>query len=128
MALSQSHRRPLDVPGRLYIGGAFVEADGAASVEHVNPSTGRPQAVVPLGSVSDIDRAVRAARVSQRVWMEMGPRARARSFRRLEEAGPTNRLAVRIHASKCSLAPCLFQFIRAARFIHNLERYSKMYV
>ena len=85
MAHSPSHQCPLDVPGRFFIGGAFVEGDDVASVEHVNPSTGRPQAVVSLGSASDIDRAVKAAKAAQRVWMEMGPRARMRSFRRLAE-------------------------------------------
>ncbi|MGF6384893.1 aldehyde dehydrogenase family protein [Paraburkholderia atlantica] len=85
MSLSPSHQHPLDVPGRLFIGGAFVEGDGVASVEHVNPSTGRSQATVRLGSASDIDHAVKAAKAAQRVWMEMGPRARTRCFRRLGE-------------------------------------------
>nr|WP_246392301.1 aldehyde dehydrogenase family protein [Paraburkholderia youngii] len=84
MSLSPAHQHPLDVPGRLFIGGAFVEGDGDA-IEHVNPSTGRPQAVVRLASASDIDRAVKAAKAAQRVWTEMGPRARTRCFRRLGE-------------------------------------------
>ena len=91
MALSSSHERPLDVPGPFFIGGAYVDGDSAASVEHVNPSTGQPQATVPVGSSSDIHRAVKAAKAAQRVWMDMGPRARTHSFWRLGELLEANR-------------------------------------
>jgi aldehyde dehydrogenase (NAD+) len=91
MALSTSHQQPLGIPGRLFIGGEFVEGSGAASVQHVNPSTGEPQATVHLADARDIDRAVKAAKSAQRIWMEMGPRGRLKCFRRLGELLEANK-------------------------------------
>ncbi|WP_043777181.1 aldehyde dehydrogenase [Rhodococcus sp. JVH1] len=46
----------------LLIGGAEVEAESGRTYDSLDPFTGRPWATVPDGGVSDVDRAVRAAR------------------------------------------------------------------
>jgi len=45
-----------------YIDGAWVESDGGARHEVVNPATEAPVAEITLGSAADVDRAVAAAR------------------------------------------------------------------
>jgi (Z)-2-((N-methylformamido)methylene)-5-hydroxybutyrolactone dehydrogenase len=46
---------------RLYIDGEFVEAEGGASFESIDPSTEVPWAMMPKASARDTDRAVTAA-------------------------------------------------------------------
>jgi len=50
--------------GHFYIDGSWVEPRDARRHEIINPATERPFASVSLGSVADVDRAVRAARAA----------------------------------------------------------------
>jgi betaine-aldehyde dehydrogenase len=49
---------------RLYINGAFVAADAAATIDVVDPSNGDVIARTPDAGAADVDRAVRAARAA----------------------------------------------------------------
>src|SRR6266571_5131412 len=49
-------------PGRLYIGGRWVDAFAAGTFATVNPATEEPNTRVAEGRAEDIDRAVQAAR------------------------------------------------------------------
>jgi acyl-CoA reductase-like NAD-dependent aldehyde dehydrogenase len=49
---------------RMLIGGEWSSASSNRLIESLNPYTGKPWAMVPRGSVEDVDRAVRAAHVA----------------------------------------------------------------
>ena len=52
----------------MYIGGEFVESDSGEWMDSVNPATGQVHGRVPAGTVSDVDRAVKAAAAAQLDW------------------------------------------------------------
>ena len=52
----------------MYIGGEFTESDSGEWMDSVNPATGEVHGRVPAGTVSDVDRAVRAAAAAQPEW------------------------------------------------------------
>lgn len=60
-------------PGRLFIGGAFVEAADGQSFETVNPATGKPLTAVAAAGERDVDAAVRAAQkaLEGKAWGRM---------------------------------------------------------
>ncbi|HXU12104.1 MAG TPA: aldehyde dehydrogenase family protein, partial [Candidatus Binatia bacterium] len=51
-------------PGRLYIGGQWVDAVAGHSFPTINPATEETITTIAEGRAEDIDRAVRAARVA----------------------------------------------------------------
>ena len=67
-------------PGRLYIGGQWVESASGATFKTINPATEKPLAQIAEGRAEDVDRAVRAARVafSGGDWPKMSPADRGR--------------------------------------------------
>ena len=46
----------------LYIGGQWVAPQDGGQIESIDPSTGKPWALVAYGGKRDVDRAVAAAR------------------------------------------------------------------
>jgi betaine-aldehyde dehydrogenase len=52
----------------MYIGGEFVGSDSGEWMDSVNPATGEVHGRVPAGTVSDVDRAVKAAAAAQQDW------------------------------------------------------------
>jgi acyl-CoA reductase-like NAD-dependent aldehyde dehydrogenase len=52
----------------MYIGGEFVASDSGEWMDSVNPATGEVHGRVPAGTVSDVDRAVKAAAAAQLDW------------------------------------------------------------
>jgi betaine-aldehyde dehydrogenase len=52
----------------MYIGGEFVESDSGEWMDSINPATGEVHGRVPAGTVSDVDRAVKAAAAAQQDW------------------------------------------------------------
>lgn len=52
----------------MYIGGEFTASDSGAWMDSVNPATEEVHGRVPAGTVSDVDRAVKAAAAAQREW------------------------------------------------------------
>ena len=70
----------------MYIGGRFVGSSTGQTFESLNPYAGQPWAVLPEGTVEDIDHAVEAARAAQDgEWGAMTGFDRARLMRRLAE-------------------------------------------
>jgi aldehyde dehydrogenase (NAD+) len=70
----------------LYIGGEWVSPIDGDLVETLDPSTGRPWAVAPLGGPKDIDRAVAAAKAAlEGPWRRMPAWERAALLRRFAE-------------------------------------------
>ena len=70
----------------LYIGGEWVEPTDGELVESIDPATGSPWAVVPMGGRADIDRAVAAARQAlQGPWRSMPGHERAAILRRFSD-------------------------------------------
>ncbi|MFQ5876416.1 MAG: aldehyde dehydrogenase family protein [Acidobacteriota bacterium] len=67
-------------PGRLYIGGQWVDSAAGATFTTVNPATEAPLAEVSEGRAEDIDRAVSAARAafSEGAWPRMSGSDRGR--------------------------------------------------
>src|SRR5438477_693079 len=70
---------------RLYIGGDWVDAESDDVLEVINPATEQAIGAVPQASVSDVDRAVLAARraFEDGPWPRMSPRARSDALMRL---------------------------------------------
>jgi malonate-semialdehyde dehydrogenase (acetylating) / methylmalonate-semialdehyde dehydrogenase len=61
-----------------YVGGAWVRAAGAGSLEVPDPSTGRALARVPRSDATDVDAAVAAARRAFPAWRDVPVAERAR--------------------------------------------------
>lgn len=53
--------------------------------DHVNPATGKVQAVVPVCGKAEIDAAARAAVAGQKAWADMGPTGRRDALFRLAD-------------------------------------------
>lgn len=69
----------------LYIGGAWVAPLDGALAESIDPATGRPWAIAPMGGAGDIDRAVEAARKALPGWRRTPGHERAALLRRLAD-------------------------------------------
>ncbi|NDV01220.1 aldehyde dehydrogenase [Pseudoroseicyclus tamaricis] len=70
----------------LYINGAWVTPEDGGLMESLDPSTGRPWAMVAFGGKRDIDRAVAAARAAfEGPWGRMPPHERAALLRRFAD-------------------------------------------
>ena len=67
-------------PGRLYVGGEWVDAASGKTFEVVNPAKAEVLTEVALGDAEDVDRAVAAARIAfdSGAWPGLPPRKRAR--------------------------------------------------
>ncbi|MBW3661066.1 MAG: aldehyde dehydrogenase family protein [Gemmatimonadetes bacterium] len=67
-------------PGRLFIGGEWVEAESGKAFEVTNPAKGEILTEVAEGEAADVDRAVGAARQAfdSGAWPDTTPRKRAR--------------------------------------------------
>ncbi len=74
-------------PGRLFIGGEWVDAASGETFEVIDPARAEVLTEVAEAGVEDVDRAVRAARdaFEDGEWREMSPRARGRLLWKLAE-------------------------------------------
>ncbi len=61
-----------------YVGGAWRASTSDARVSVSNPATGEPLGSVPIGTASDVDAAVAAAKAAFPAWRETPPAVRAR--------------------------------------------------
>jgi phenylacetaldehyde dehydrogenase len=79
-------------PHQLLIGGKWVSATDNASIDVINPSTGKVFATIAAGGAADIDAAVRAARraFSSGPWAKLRAVERARLLYRLADAVEAN--------------------------------------
>ena len=70
---------------KMLIGGEFVDADGGALSEALDPSTGEAVAEIPDASRADVARAIAAARAAQPAWEALGVDGRGACFERFGE-------------------------------------------
>jgi acyl-CoA reductase-like NAD-dependent aldehyde dehydrogenase len=72
---------------QLYINGAFCNADGSATFDSIDPSTGKTWAWMPKASAADTDRAVRSAYAAFNAgpWPAMTATARGKLLYKLAE-------------------------------------------
>uniref|UniRef100_A0A8C6BT86 formyltetrahydrofolate dehydrogenase n=1 Tax=Monodon monoceros TaxID=40151 RepID=A0A8C6BT86_MONMO len=77
----------LRMPHQLFIGGAFVDAEGAKTYETINPTDGSVICQVSLAQVSDVDKAVAAAKdaFEHGLWGKISARDRGRLLYRLAD-------------------------------------------
>ena len=71
------------LPAAMVINGEKEPAGSAGVLRHVNPATGRVQAVLPLAGTDEVDRAVAAARAALKTWSRWAPGERRRALYRL---------------------------------------------
>ena len=60
-------------PGRLWIGGAYVDAEGGKTFDVINPATEETITTCAAASPADVDRAVQAARAAFPAWAAISP-------------------------------------------------------
>uniref|UniRef100_A0A8C8WP45 formyltetrahydrofolate dehydrogenase n=1 Tax=Panthera leo TaxID=9689 RepID=A0A8C8WP45_PANLE len=77
----------LQMPHQLFIGGLFVDAEGAKTYETINPTDGSVICQVSLAQVSDVDKAVAAAKdaFENGLWGKISARDRGRLLYRLAD-------------------------------------------
>jgi acyl-CoA reductase-like NAD-dependent aldehyde dehydrogenase len=74
-------------PGKLFIGGDWVDAADGGTLVSYNPATGEVLAEVAEAGAGDVDRAVAAARAAfEGPWRSMSAQERARMIWRLADA------------------------------------------
>ncbi len=66
----------------LYIDGQWLNCDGRASEDVINPATEKPLARLPHASAADLDRALEAAKKGFAVWRAVSPYERAKVMRK----------------------------------------------
>ncbi|KAJ3602180.1 hypothetical protein NHX12_029939 [Muraenolepis orangiensis] len=75
------------MPHQLFINGEFVDAEGGKTYKTINPTDGTAICEVSLAQVSDVDRAVAAAKEAfeEGEWGRMNPRDRGRLLYKLAD-------------------------------------------
>ena len=66
----------------LYIDGQWLNGDGRAGEDVINPATEKPLARLPHASTADLDRALEAAKKGFAVWRATAPSERAKIMRK----------------------------------------------
>ncbi|XP_066554472.1 cytosolic 10-formyltetrahydrofolate dehydrogenase [Amia ocellicauda] len=77
----------IKMPHQLFINGQFVDAEGGKTYQTINPTDGTGICNVSLAQVSDVDKAVAAAKEAfeNGEWGRMNPRDRGRLIYRLAD-------------------------------------------
>ncbi|XP_054880332.1 cytosolic 10-formyltetrahydrofolate dehydrogenase [Poeciliopsis prolifica] len=75
------------IPHQLFINGEFVDADGGKTYKTINPTDGTAICEVSLAQISDVDKAVAAAKEAfeSGEWGKMNPRDRGRLIYKLAD-------------------------------------------
>ncbi|XP_043934341.1 cytosolic 10-formyltetrahydrofolate dehydrogenase [Protopterus annectens] len=75
------------IPHQLFINGEFVNAEGGKTYDSISPTDGTVICKVSLAQVSDVDKAVAAAKQAfeEGEWTKMNPRDRGRLIYRLAD-------------------------------------------
>ncbi|GAB1291069.1 Cytosolic 10-formyltetrahydrofolate dehydrogenase [Apodemus speciosus] len=81
------NKMTLQMPYQLFIGGEFVDAEGAKTYSTINPTDGSVICQVSLAQVSDVDKAVAAAKEAfeNGLWGKINARDRGRLLYRLAD-------------------------------------------
>jgi phenylacetaldehyde dehydrogenase len=85
--MTQPISRPAPEPGRLFIGGTWVEATAGGRMDVLDPSTGQVVTTVADATADDVEQAVTAARTAFDTgeWARTSPRDRARVLHRVAD-------------------------------------------
>lgn len=84
--LDRLQARLASTPGKLLIGGAWVEAASGETFETIDPSTGEVIGRVASGDAADVDKAVAAARAAfEGSWSRVKPNERTRLLLKLAD-------------------------------------------
>jgi aldehyde dehydrogenase (NAD+) len=75
----------MEVRDKLYIDGAWVASTGSETVDVVNSTSEEVMGRVPLGTVEDVDKAVKAARAAFASWSTTSPDERVKYTSRISE-------------------------------------------
>ncbi len=72
---------------QMFIDGAWVDAEGGATFESLNPATAEPWALMPAASEADVDRAVKAAAraLKDPAWTSLTATARGKLLYKLAD-------------------------------------------
>uniref|UniRef100_A0A3B3VK65 Aldehyde dehydrogenase domain-containing protein n=1 Tax=Poecilia latipinna TaxID=48699 RepID=A0A3B3VK65_9TELE len=75
------------IPHQLFINGEFVDAEGGKTYKTINPTDGTAICEVSLAQISDVDKAVAAAKEAfeSGEWGKMNPRDRGRLIYKLAD-------------------------------------------
>uniref|UniRef100_A0A667X6F3 10-formyltetrahydrofolate dehydrogenase n=1 Tax=Myripristis murdjan TaxID=586833 RepID=A0A667X6F3_9TELE len=75
------------MPHQLFINGEFVDAEGGKTYKTINPTDGTAICDVSLAQISDVDKAVAAAKEAfeEGEWGKMNPRDRGRLIHKLAD-------------------------------------------
>uniref|UniRef100_A0A3Q1IS77 Carrier domain-containing protein n=1 Tax=Anabas testudineus TaxID=64144 RepID=A0A3Q1IS77_ANATE len=77
----------IKIPHQLFINGEFVDAEGGKTCKTINPTDGTAICDVSLAQISDVDKAVAAAKEAfeEGEWGKMNPRDRGRLIYKLAD-------------------------------------------
>uniref|UniRef100_A0AAQ6IJW1 10-formyltetrahydrofolate dehydrogenase n=1 Tax=Anabas testudineus TaxID=64144 RepID=A0AAQ6IJW1_ANATE len=77
----------IKIPHQLFINGEFVDAEGGKTYKTINPTDGTAICDVSLAQISDVDKAVAAAKEAfeEGEWGKMNPRDRGRLIYKLAD-------------------------------------------
>ncbi len=78
MSADATAATPTVKPGRLWIGGAYVDAEGGKTFNVINPATEEVITTCAAATPADVDRAVKAAQAAFPAWAAMSPLDRQR--------------------------------------------------
>jgi acyl-CoA reductase-like NAD-dependent aldehyde dehydrogenase len=70
---------------KMFVNGEWIESEKRVTFESINPSTGKPWALIPEASASDVNKAVEAAynAFSEGEWSKITPTQRGKYLRKL---------------------------------------------
>lgn len=105
----------------MWIGGEWVDADSGETFRTYNPANGEVVAEVPLAGLSDVDKAVAAAREAQEAWAEKSQAERSAWVLKIanavkDHAEELARLEILEHGACAWHAPLMMAFA-----VGNLE-------
>jgi len=85
--LSAATRAFFDTPRRMLVGGQWIDAAAGATLDVLDPATGRKIAAAPAATAGDVDRAVQAARAAFETgpWPASTPAQRERLLHKLAD-------------------------------------------
>jgi betaine-aldehyde dehydrogenase len=69
-----------------FVNGTRMDAEGGATTDVVDPSTGRAYGTAPLSSAGDVDAAMKAAATAFEAWRETTPSERSLALFRIADA------------------------------------------
>ncbi len=98
---------------QLYVDGQWVASTGEATIDVVNPTTGRVIAQVPSGTIEDVDHAVAAARRAFDDWSQTPVAERASVLRKV-----SGEISKRIEEFALAAATDIGTPLAVGRFMH----------